>query len=187
MTTDPSWTGTEGWTADRTKFATDMYAKGWSASQIARVLKGVSRNAVIGKLHRSGICGPKAEGRVRSTPQVRRLVSGTAPPKPSHPNPLGLDGRARKPKAPVPPPPTNIVPIARAALPPCIPQVGHLPASKSQCKFPVGDPGRDGFGWCSSPAADGKPYCAAHCAVCFQAPKPGRNAKDLTRQLRRFV
>ena len=40
------------WTDERVEILTKMWAEGNSASQIAKELGGVTRNAVIGKVHR---------------------------------------------------------------------------------------------------------------------------------------
>ena len=43
------------WTPDRVESLKKMWSKGQSASQIASDLGGVTRNAVIGKIHRLGL------------------------------------------------------------------------------------------------------------------------------------
>ena len=43
------------WTDDRVETLKRMWAEGQSASQIAKELGGVTRNAVIGKVHRLGL------------------------------------------------------------------------------------------------------------------------------------
>ena len=43
------------WTDERVGILTKMWAEGNSASQIAKELGGVTRNAVIGKVHRLGL------------------------------------------------------------------------------------------------------------------------------------
>ena len=43
------------WTDDRVEKLKTMWAEGQSASQIAKELGGVTRNAVIGKVHRLGL------------------------------------------------------------------------------------------------------------------------------------
>ena len=43
------------WTDDRVEILTKLWGEGLSASQIARELGDVTRNAVIGKVHRLGI------------------------------------------------------------------------------------------------------------------------------------
>jgi len=45
------------WTEDRVEVLTKLWAEGLSASQIAKQLGGVTRNAVIGKVHRLGLSG----------------------------------------------------------------------------------------------------------------------------------
>lgn len=43
------------WTDERVQSLKDLYAQGLSAARIARALGNISRNAVIGKIHRLGI------------------------------------------------------------------------------------------------------------------------------------
>ena len=40
------------WTEEKVKTLKDLWGKGKTASQIAEIIGGVSRNAVIGKAHR---------------------------------------------------------------------------------------------------------------------------------------
>lgn len=58
------------WTPERVTLLKKLAAEGLSASQIANELEGVSRNAVIGKIHRLGF---------RLKPK---------PPKSNHPRPI---------------------------------------------------------------------------------------------------
>ena len=40
------------------------------------------------------------------------------------------------------------------------------------CRYPYGDPGKEGFGFCGKPVTTGRPYCQEHLAICtFKAPK----------------
>ncbi|MEC8197651.1 MAG: GcrA family cell cycle regulator, partial [Pseudomonadota bacterium] len=43
------------WTDERVELLKKMWGEGQSASQIAKELGGVTRNAVIGKVHRLGL------------------------------------------------------------------------------------------------------------------------------------
>ena len=45
------------WTEDRVEILSKLWAEGLSASQIAKELGEVTRNAVIGKVHRLGLSG----------------------------------------------------------------------------------------------------------------------------------
>src|ERR1700691_664842 len=46
-----------GWTDERVELLKKLWLEGLSASQIAKQLGGVTRNAVIGKVHRLGLSG----------------------------------------------------------------------------------------------------------------------------------
>ncbi len=58
-----------GWTEERVEQLKTLWTEGLSASQIARVMGGVTRNAVIGKVHRLGLAG-------RATSTSRRPAAG---------------------------------------------------------------------------------------------------------------
>ena len=75
------------WTDDRVETLKKMWGEGQSASQIAKELGGVTRNAVIGKVHRLGLSN-------RATTTTAKTESkAAAPKKPSKPK------AAPKPKA----------------------------------------------------------------------------------------
>ena len=76
------------WTEERVEKLKTLWAEGHSASQIANQLGGVTRNAVIGKVHRLGLSG-------RATPSrpVKR------PPRLARPKPV--QARKQAPSAPV--------------------------------------------------------------------------------------
>jgi len=50
------------WTDDRVETLKKMWGEGQSASQIAKELGGVTRNAVIGKVHRLGLSNRAGSG-----------------------------------------------------------------------------------------------------------------------------
>src|SRR3569833_4678234 len=51
------------WSDDRVEQLKTLWTAGLSASQIARALGGVTRNAVIGKVHRLGLAGRASPSR----------------------------------------------------------------------------------------------------------------------------
>lgn len=57
-----------GWTDERTEKLKVLHGQGLSASQIAKILGGVTRNAVIGRAHRIGL-GPIGGGRASAPPR----------------------------------------------------------------------------------------------------------------------
>src|SRR5687768_18583958 len=66
-----------GWTDERVELLKKLWQDGLSASQIAKQLGGVTRNAVIGKVHRLGLSG-------RATPSKpqRTVFKAPRPPRP---------------------------------------------------------------------------------------------------------
>ena len=136
-----------GWTPERIEALTCLWNDGLPANQIAAKLGQVTRNAVIGKVHRLGLPGRKTTSR---SPRPRR----TSPRRTS-------TGRVsmRKP-----------APLLRSypATPDDLPPTPALMLSVAQltgstCHWPVGDPREAGFGFCGARTAAGRqPYCAAH-------------------------
>src|SRR5215217_538803 len=89
-----------GWTDERVTTLKKLWLDGLSASQIAKHLGGVTRNAVIGKVHRLGLSGraapsqparpvfkaPRAPRPIAHQPvQQRRSLEPTAPSMPALP------------------------------------------------------------------------------------------------------
>ena len=62
------------WTDERVELLKKMWGEGQSASQIAKELGGVTRNAVIGKVHRLGL-----SNRAGPTPAPATATPGAAP------------------------------------------------------------------------------------------------------------
>src|SRR5471030_861431 len=62
------------WTDERVALLTKLWADGLSASQIAAELGGITRNAVIGKVHRLGLSG-RAKSPSSSSPRPRKARS----------------------------------------------------------------------------------------------------------------
>jgi GcrA cell cycle regulator len=149
------------WTDERIKKLKSLWADGLSASQVAAELGGVSRNAVISKLHRHGIAK-------RTTGWGSR--PGSTAPRP-HRKPTGLtvrrsdlferlsrrDHRARMlPREPIPEVDDSAIPRGQRRT------LHEL--TGSTCRWPVGDPQLPGFFFCGAAPASCSPYCAAHVA-----------------------
>ena len=82
------------WTEERVETLKKMWAEGQSASQIAKELGGVTRNAVIGKVHRLGLSNRATAGAATK----EKAAKADAAPKPKAAKPAA-------PKAGTPPPP----------------------------------------------------------------------------------
>src|SRR5688500_652792 len=74
--------GEMGWTEARVEILKKLWQDGLSASQIAKQLGGVTRNAVIGKVHRLGLSGRAAP----SKPARPTFKAPRPAPRPSIPS-----------------------------------------------------------------------------------------------------
>ncbi|SHF04483.1 GcrA cell cycle regulator [Litoreibacter halocynthiae] len=176
------------WTDDRVEVLKKMWGEGKSASQIAKELGGVTRNAVIGKVHRLGLSNrsggaspakaaatPKAKPAAKPKPAEKPKAAAEAEAKPAAPvnRPLGRPKLVVTAGQPLPPQPSanEISPEALASVREVEKKAKRLSVmelTERTCKWPVGDPATEDFWFCGLPAQQGKPYCEAHVGVAFQ-------------------
>ena len=178
------------WTDDRVEILKKMWGEGQSASQIAKELGGVTRNAVIGKVHRLGLSN-RATGGAKTAPKDKPAPK--APPKTAARKaeakkpaaaPAAAAQPANKPAVPIrkpivpagqplPPQPSanEISPEALASMREVekgAKKLNLMELTERTCKWPIGDPATEEFWFCGLPAQQGKPYCEAHVGVAFQ-------------------
>lgn len=132
------------WTEDRVDLLKKLWTDGLSASQIARQLGDVTRNAVIGKVHRLGLSG-------RGSPARSERPRAVTVPKPQ-----------AKPVFIKPVPAQNPVVLENGEFA----TVATL--KDNMCKWPIGDPAAPGFRFCGHPTTPGTPYCEAHARLAYQ-------------------
>src|SRR5829696_510993 len=71
------------WTEERVELLKKLWSDGLSASQIAAEIGGVTRNAVIGKVHRLGLSG---RGKAKAAPpRTRKATRAPSAPSPIAP------------------------------------------------------------------------------------------------------
>ncbi len=192
------------WTEERVDTLKRMWAEGQSASQIAKELGGVTRNAVIGKVHRLGLSN-RAGGTPSAT--TAKPASKEKPAKPAKPARTAAkkgDGAAAEtagadPAAETPAPTPARKPIIPAGQPlPPQPSANEISPealetvrevektakkltlmelTERTCKWPIGDPATEDFWFCGLPVQQGKPYCEAHVGVAFQPMSSRRDRK----------
>lgn len=122
------------WTDERVETLKRMWAEGQSASQIAKELGGVTRNAVIGKVHRLGLSN-RVGGADKDEPEVE-----AAPAKPE-PAPAPKAEAAPRPD-PAPRPAANVnAPAAdRPAPAATVIPAPALPIPLRKAIIPAGQP-----------------------------------------------
>jgi GcrA cell cycle regulator len=177
------------WTDERVEKLKKMWGEGQSASQIAKELGGVTRNAVIGKVHRLGLSNrsggtttPKPEAKAK--PNAKQPETKPKQSKPKTPEPAPVQVPETRPATPArkqiipagqPLPPQ---PSANEISPEALAKVSEIEKKAKKltlmeltertCKWPVGDPATEDFWFCGLPVQQGKPYCEAHVGVAFQ-------------------
>lgn len=140
------------WNDDRVELLKKFWAEGLSASQIASKMGGVTRNAVIGKVHRLGLSGratPAKPQRGRSFDYQEEEAIG-APHEPV--------------MKPIIPEPEFTAPLVLESGD----KTTVSTLKNNMCKWPIGDPARDDFHFCGQPTSSGKSYCAYHARLAFQ-------------------
>ena len=166
-----------GWTEERVAELKKLWAEGHSASQIAKRLGAVTRNAVIGKVHRLGLSGRATPSRPVKRPP--RLARPKPQPAVRQAGPVRagamVGGLAREAALAVAEPEAFIEPQRL----PNGEMVTVITVKDSMCKWPIGDPADAEFGFCGRPSCNGAPYCAEHARVAFQpAKKRERRARE---------
>jgi len=164
------------WTEDRVEILSKLWAEGLSASQIAKQLGGVTRNAVIGKVHRLGLSGRAKPSRpVKRAPRATSTRARTT--KPATP-------RLPRRVAPIPAP----VPLEAKQLPDGK-YATILTITEHMCKWPIGDPSTSDFRFCGRGTDKAEPYCKAHAQLAYQpARRRGQPAKAIgSRPIRRAL
>jgi GcrA cell cycle regulator len=160
------------WNDERVDVLKKLWADGLSASQIAGRLGGVTRNAVIGKVHRLGLSGRATTSRMKSRPRVR-VQAAKRLMKPRMPNTGNVAFRSLylNPDEPyVPPAEELVIPLAERKY------IQTL--TESCCRWPIGDPQQPEFHFCGKRKIPGLPYCEVHARRAFQPPQARRRERD---------
>ncbi len=145
------------WTDEKVNKLKDLWGKGNTASQIAEIIGGVSRNAVIGKAHRLNLSA-KIKTRTATSNQIfeNTLVDRSAKNK---------KGRKNKFKSLI---------IEKDFEPENPKQLEEL--DENSCKWPIGHPNEKNFYFCGRSSLKDFSYCKLHLLYAYQ-PK-GKKEKD---------
>jgi len=175
----------QGWTPDRVEALKKLWRRGLSASEIARQISGMTRNAVLGKVRRLGLMvglGSRHEQTHLNHPARRaaRTTGSAIYRGDPHTSPLQKKLDAI---------------MANAAATP-LPERHENPGSATvltlgahMCKWPIGSPSDPNFSFCGRLKTDEGPYCEFHHRIGHQPLANGRKptTRGLERSLRRYV
>jgi GcrA cell cycle regulator len=157
------------WTDDRVDLLKKLWQEGLSASQIAGRLGGVTRNAVIGKVHRLGLSGRATTSRLKSRPRPRVNTPRRPQQRPNFRqlgNPAFRSLYQGEAEPFVPAPEEIDIPLAE--------RKNLQDLMESDCRWPIGDPQHDDFHFCNRGKVPGLPYCEFHSKRAFQPPQARR-------------
>lgn len=196
-----------GWTDERVALLKKMWKDGNSAADIAKALgKGVTRNAVIGKAHRMGLSGRPSpiKGENVKPEKTEKKKPAATKEKAAPASKAKSDAKAEKAekvkvkeaeKAPAKKGRKKsddddkgikfevdeeiITDNSHNDLPPLDGGVGLIDLTERMCRWPYGDPKEEGFTFCGRQAYPGKPYCADHVLMAYQASSRARAAAKM--------
>jgi GcrA cell cycle regulator len=176
------------WTEERVERLKKLVAEGHSFSAINVILGGPSRSAMIGKANRLGLCskspntvlqayGGRKSRQIQSRTDGSRTIYGShrkvrdGKPQTQRIRDLVAAGASKDEIC-------DKVGITKAILAGTMSAFNFgaeqndpsidiarkplLDLLEGDCRWPVGDPQKEGFGFCAAPRIPGKPYCKGH-------------------------
>lgn len=148
------------WSDDRVESLKKLWEAGLSCSQIAAELGSVTRNAVIGKIHRLGL-GGRAKSPSSAAPRKRKArpqqhTMRTARPKSKLAAAFEIVGGTDYDDS--------------SALEAAVEsrRVSLMDLTESNCHWPIGTPGAEDFCFCGNGSLTGLPYCSGHCRLAYR-------------------
>ena len=153
------------WTEEKVSKLKELWGKGSTASQIAEILGGVSRNAVIGKAHRLNLSG--------------KIITkkGSVNQKNDKTKNLQLK-RSRRGKF------RSLI-IEKNFEPEKPKQLEEL--DENSCKWPIGHPNEESFYFCGRTSLKDFSYCKLHLLYAFQPKNKKEEAVDKDSEVPKFI
>ena len=153
------------WTDEKVAKLKDLWGKGSTASQIAEILGGVSRNAVIGKAHRLNLSGKIIAKKNSSNQKINKSNSLNSKKV--------TRGRFK-----------SII-IDKDFEPENPKQLEEL--DEKSCKWPIGHPNEKNFYFCGRTSLKDFSYCKLHILYAFQPKNKKDETLDKDNEVPRFI
>ncbi len=153
------------WTDEKVAKLKELWGKGSTASQIAEILGGVSRNAVIGKAHRLNLSG--------------KIIAK----KGSHNQKIDKSKNL------------NVRKVRRGKFKSLVIEKDFEPENPKQleelddntCKWPIGHPNEEGFYFCGRTSLKDFSYCRLHLLYAFQPKNKKEEVVDKDSEVPKFI
>jgi len=152
------------WDGERVELLRKLWQDGISASRIASQLgAGITRNAVIGKVHRLGLSGRAKPAASSAAPRPKRVATTHTTQKT-----VALRGNTvvlrdvvvAEEMEPVVRPEAVVIPISE--------RVTITELRDNMCRWPLGDPLAPEFRYCGTQCDPAVPYCVPHGRMAYQ-------------------
>ena len=156
------------WTDEKVNKLKDLWGKGQTASQIAEIIGGVSRNAVIGKAHRLNL---SAKIKTRTTISNNNLVAS-----PSSNNVIKKGSRKHK---------FRSLLLDKNFEPARNLQLEEL--NENTCKYMEGHPDESDSSFCGRKTVEKFSYCPLHLMMVFQPKGKKDDIVDKDNEVLKFM
>ena len=195
------------WSDERVAILKKMWLEGSSASEIAKELGNITRNAVIGKVHRLGMSNRDTNNLKSgsSTSNAKKSVRRGRPPKVNKeekkrgrphklkdsgdfPGTLDVKEKSTTSSAKEMRLDENKPKVASDLSEETLQnilkvemkskKISLMELTERTCKWPIGDPATDTFWFCGHESEPGKPYCKTHISIAFQPITQRRSRKE---------
>jgi len=195
------------WSDERVAVLKKMWLEGNSASEIAKELGNITRNAVIGKVHRLGLSNRDtnvSKAGVTAEKSIKGLKRGRPPKINKEPTKRGRPQKITQPKdlndttlergKPISTSSATersndsrlevVSDLSEETLKDLLKvemkskKISLMDLTERTCKWPIGDPATDEFWFCGHEAEPGKPYCQTHISIAFQPITQRRGRKE---------
>ena len=156
------------WTEEKVAKLKELWGKGNTASQIAEIIGGISRNAVIGKAHRLNL---SAKIKTRNAPTNQNITKSN-----ERENNFKKRGRRNKFKSLI---------IENDFEPENPKQLEEL--DESVCKWPIGHPDENSFYFCGRKSLKDFSYCKLHLLYAFQPKGKKEDANEKDEEIPQYI
>ena len=160
------------WTDEKVKILKDLWGKGKTASQIAELIGGISRNAVIGKAHRLNLSAKLKNRSFKEKSSVKNLDDSN------------IEGKSFEKKR-----------ISRSKFKSLLIDKDFEPENPKQleeldensCKWPIGHPDESSFYFCGRKSLKDFSYCKLHLLYAFQPKGKKDDMVDKEDEVPKFI
>ena len=156
------------WNEEKVEKLKELWGKGNTASQIAEIIGGISRNAVIGKAHRLNL---SAKIKARSTSTNQNPIN-------SKNEKYSKIKRGRRSKF------QSLI-IEKDFEPENPKQLEEL--DENSCKWPIGHPNEESFYFCGRTSLKDFSYCKLHLLYAYQPKGKKEDSSDKDEEIPQYV